>query len=151
MLERLLKSPLLHIIILTFIAFIYLQNEHPSFLPFSLGSFNIPIIFALLLILWGGLVFVFNSRYPNKKISFNQVLPIELREEDEGHRWITYRACRKVYIYYYFALPICIFLSIRFSNVTYLPIFLFILLGIGQYIIYWTEVRKLHQVDEDSI
>ncbi|HDX9591458.1 TPA: hypothetical protein ROX98_004563 [Bacillus pseudomycoides] len=150
MLERLLKSPLLHIITLAFIGFIYLQKEYPTLLPSFLDSFNVPILFSFFLIFWVILTFVFNSRYPNKKITFSQVIPIELREEDEGHRWITYRACRKVYIYYYFALPICIFLSIRFSYLTHLSIFLFILLGIGQYIIYWTEIRKLHQFDENN-
>jgi hypothetical protein len=52
MLERLLKSPLLHVIILIFIGFIFLQERHPSFLKGPLDGISIPLVFSIFLLAW---------------------------------------------------------------------------------------------------
>jgi len=70
-------------------------------------------------------------------------IPYELKEEDEGHQHITCRACRKVYIYYYFAILIAIVLVTILKDIQWIPVLILALLGLGQYFAFWTENRKL--------
>lgn len=100
--------------------------------------------FAFFTIIYLGLLVYHNYKNPHRKISIFTYIPYEFKEEDEGHQYITYRACRKVYIYYYFAIPLAIALLAVFNNFQWMPIFLLVGLGLGQYITYWSEIRKLH-------
>lgn len=54
-------------------------------------------------------------RHPARKIPFFHYIPVEFREEDEGLQWVTYRACRKTYIFLYSAVPAGL-LAITLSN-----------------------------------
>ncbi len=140
MIERFLRSPFtmgLFLIGVGFIAFGMLteKNGYP-FLFMIIG-------FALLAITYWGLIIYYNYQSPDKKIPIFTYIPYEPKEEDEGHQYITYRACRKVYIYYYFAIPFAIVLIAIFRDIEWLPVFLLVGLGLGQYFTYWSEIKKL--------
>ncbi|QTD39415.1 hypothetical protein [Sporosarcina sp. Te-1] len=93
-----------------------------AFIPLSLGvvyigvqegwryTMIIPFLYILFLILSIILVIVHNKRYPEDKMQLWTLVPYELREEDEGLQYYTYRATRKVYIFFAHALPFSILL-----------------------------------------
>lgn len=102
------------------------------------------VFFAPVLILL--IPYLYNRKHPEDRISLKRVfLPWEFHEIDEGQKWITYNACRNVYIYYSFALPISIVLYTFFRNTSYTPILLIGLLGTGQYLVYWITIKKLNR------
>ena len=83
-----------------------------------------------------------NREHPDQRISTYTLRPAEYLEEDEGMTYITRKAAQKVYSYFSVALPVLAVIAIT----TDLPR-LFIILGIllialGQYGIYYADVRK---------
>lgn len=104
--------------------------------------------FALLIIIYFGLMIYYNHKHPDRKIPIITHIPYEFKEEDEGHQYITYRACRKVYIYYYFTIPLAIVFVSNFKDIEWIPVFVLTLLGLGQYFIYWSEIKKLRDLDD---
>lgn len=143
MLEKIVKSPISSALILISLGYLLLQQTAKEQLPVTIVQMGIwpALIFPLL---WVVLLIIHNLRAPNKKAKANHFFPPELREEDEGHQWITYKACRKVYIFYYFALPGAILAITIIQSIPYFPLLVLVLLGVGQHLIYWSEIRKLH-------
>ncbi|AGL00747.1 hypothetical protein [Desulfoscipio gibsoniae] len=142
MIERFLRSPFTMCLFLVGMGLIYafgIVTERRGY-PFLF----IVIGFALFTVTYFGLMLYYNYKYPTRKIPIFTYIPYELKEEDEGHQYFTYRACRKVYIYYYFAIPISIGLIIVFREIEWMPVFLLVALGLGQYFTYWSEIKKLN-------
>ena len=67
---------------------------------------------------------------------------MELREEDEGMQWLTFKATRKVYIFFAFAIPTGIALTAYLHHIPYVPIILLIGMGVVQYLIYWFQMKR---------
>lgn len=122
MLERFLRSPLVPIIILVGLggAFV-VKQEHLQYRPLiTWPLFTFIIIYFLLIV-------IHNRRNKDRKIKLYTFVPYELREEDEGMQWITFKACRKIYIFYYFAIPVGILLAVFFAeSVPYFTIWLLV-------------------------
>lgn len=102
--------------------------------------------------LWRILLYLYNRKNPENKVksfginSFG-VIPPEFREMDEGQQWVTFKACRNVYIYYSFALPVTALICFVFSHNNLVPLLSIGVLGIGQYIVYWlTTIYLLKRV-----
>ncbi|UHA72236.1 hypothetical protein [Paenibacillus sp. 481] len=135
-LSKMISSPLFTIIYLVTIGAFILLMQSQNFVQQS------P---ALLMILRGLLIVFAIAMIAScwKRPLSHFFLPLEFREEDEGQQWITYRACRKVYIYYYVAIPVAIIISLLFSHVNFVPLLVLFALAIGQFFVYWLEIRKL--------
>jgi len=69
-----------------------------------------------------------------------------IKEMDEGQQWVTYRACRNVYIFFTIGIPlgifICAFGILIPSKSMLLPVTVLFMLGLGQIITYWVTTRK---------
>jgi hypothetical protein len=145
MLQRILRSPFIPMILfLLIIVFLVLSlmgsqtnQQQLARLPFWILMF--------LTFLWSILIRVHNRRYPENRINALGFIPSEFREVDEGQQWVTFRACRNVYIYYTFALPVVAGACFLFSHYDYVPLLSIGILGMGQYIVYWLTIRKLNQ------
>jgi hypothetical protein len=144
MLPRLVRSPLTPLVMfLGLIGFVFSVVEDAK--SHSSLVFSAALLLGVIFPLWVILVLFHNKKYPRQKVSLNSLLPPELREMDEGERWVTFNACRNVYIYYTFALPISTAFCIWFPDFPYLALSLIGVLGVGQYIVYWLTIRKLNQ------
>lgn len=111
----------------------------------SLEGFPLKYIFIGIVILWIILTYIYNHKNQEEKFNLFTLLPTEFREDDEGMKWITLRACKKVYIYYSFAIPLGIGLILYFSNWDITPFVVLIGLGLGQYLVYWMEIKKTYE------
>lgn len=141
--ERFLRSPFTMSVFLIGLAAIYSVSivlEQQNYM-----TTTIFIAYAFFVIIYFGTMVYFNRKYPDRKIRILTFIPYELKEEDEGQQYITYRACRKVYIYYYFAIPAAIVAVALFRKAELLPVITLTVLGIGQYFIFWSEVKKLYE------
>jgi hypothetical protein len=107
----------------------------PSWMIINPMVLGIPLLFIIALIPF------YNKRNPNEPIK-PSIIPMELREEDEGMQWITFKATRKVYIFYAFSIPFGIALTAYLNHITYFPIVLLVVMGVSQYIIYWSHMKK---------
>ncbi|MFM1652285.1 hypothetical protein ACI7RC_09305 [Brevibacillus sp. B_LB10_24] len=144
MLPRLVRSPFIPLVMFVgLIGFVFTVAEDAR--AQSSLVFFAALLLAAVFLLWVILVLQHNKKHPRQKVSLNSLLPPELREMDEGERWITFNACRNVYIYYTFALPISTSFCILFPDFPYLALSLIGVLGVGQYIVYWLTIRKLNQ------
>ena len=138
LLERFLRSPIIMIVFLFFVGFIYVGiqegwSDNLLFYPF--------IIFILF---YFGLMLIHNKKHPEKPIKWTSFIPYELREEDEGMQWITFKATRRVYIFYAFAIPLGILLITIFQElIPYFAIWLLVSFGAIQYLIYWFGTKKV--------
>ncbi|WP_138420919.1 hypothetical protein [Aquibacillus sediminis] len=142
MIERFLRSPFTVSVFLIGLAVIYTVGSQ---MPDRNGLFLLVSgLYGVFVVVYFGLIIYFNRKYPNRRIRIMTYIPYELKEEDEGHQYVTYRACRKVYIYYYFAIPVALVILILFNEIRLLPIFLLTGLGLGQYFIFWSEIKKLN-------
>lgn len=107
---------------------------------------NLFLMFTLAMtVLWTILIVINNSKNPKEQIDSSGIIPSEFREMDEGQQWITFKACRNVYVYYSFALPVAAAVCglLRWYPLLSIPVIA--LLGIGQYIVYWFTIRMLNQ------
>ena len=113
MIKQVLRSPLIGASIFVLII---------AFLLFSL--MNTQVILAKLCFdfsdgyfLWLILTRIYNRKNPHDKIRLFGFIPSEFREIDEGQQWVTYKACRNVYIYYSIALPVTQGFAFSFLNI----------------------------------
>ncbi|WP_240377922.1 hypothetical protein [Bacillus piscicola] len=140
--ERFLRSPYTMSVFLIGLALIYstsslMKQQNDLFIVISMA-------YAIFVAFYFGLMVYYNYKFPERKIRILTFIPYELKEEDEGHQYVTYRACRKVYIYYYFAIPAAIVVLVLFKEFELLPVIVLTALGIGQYFIFWSEVKQLY-------
>lgn len=100
---------------------------------------------AGVLVLWAVLVIIHNRKYPKDRINIWLNMS-EIREVDEGQQWVTFKACRNVYIYYSICLPLAAF-ALMFIPFNYVNILItFGLLGLGQYLVYGLTSWKYSRV-----
>lgn len=145
MLHKLLRSPFIpmfsYLLIIGFLLISLMGSQnHQSLVRVSL------LILTAFSIVWISLILLNNQKNPQHKIKSWGVIPPEFREMDEGQQWVTYKACRSVYIYYSYALPLIAGLSFALFKIKFMPLLLLGVLGIGQYIVYWMSIRKLNRV-----
>ncbi|MED0958270.1 hypothetical protein [Bacillus paramycoides] len=148
MIEKWLRLPLFQIILLILVGLIILEkNDSLTFSNFIHPSLLI-YVFITVFIIWIILMKLYNRTNPYQKFNIFTLMPTELREDDEGLRWITFQACRNVYIYYSLAIPIGIGLISYFNEVKFISLLILVILGLGQYIIYWLEIKKIYEPTE---
>ncbi len=144
MLKHILRSPfipmsLFGLIVLLFV--LSLMNTQVVLVRLCLA------ILMLLTFLWFVLIKVYNRRNADNKIEAFGLIPPEFCEMDEGQQWVTYKACRNVYIYYSFALPVTAGIIFLFSDHVLVPLICIGVLGVGQYTVYWfTTIRVLNRI-----
>lgn|SRR5690625_2071768 len=144
MLEKILRSPfmMMSILIMLGVVFVGVSEGWP------IQTYYLP--FIGLLVIYYSLLFYHNKQHPERKIKVFTLTPYELKEDDEGLQYITFRAMRKVYIFYSFAIPIGILLVFIFQwFISYITIWILVALGVFQYFIYWWEIRKAFTEEED--
>src|SRR5699024_2664446 len=113
----------------------------------ALSVFLIP--FLLLSIIYFLLIAYHNKLHPKRKMSLFSFIPYELREDDEGLQYLTFKAMRKVYIFYYIAIPVGILLISIFENlIPHFSMWLLVAFGVIQYFIYWLGIR--HVIKEED-
>ncbi|MGF2616204.1 hypothetical protein FZC84_00315 [Rossellomorea vietnamensis] len=139
MLKRTYQSPLFNCLLIFCFGLIMIGEHYtahiPSWLIIDPMVLGIPILIIIAIIPF------YNRMNPEDKIK-PSVIPMELREEDEGLQWLTFNATRKVYIFYAFAIPFGIALTAYFNDVPYFSIILLAVMGIVQYLIYWLQMKK---------
>jgi hypothetical protein len=113
----------------------YYSTHIPTWLIIDPMVLGIPILIILAVIPF------YNRRNPHNPVK-PSIIPMELREEDEGMQWITFKATRNVYIFYAFAIPLAIALTAYLNRIPYFPILLLIVMGVAQYLIYWFQLKK---------
>lgn len=140
MLRAILRSPLFPISLLIFII---------TFLLLSLMNTQVLLakicfwVFTILTFVWAVLIKYYNQKNPGDKIKSTGNIPPEFREMDEGQQWVTFKACRNVYIYYSFAIPVIAIICFVFVQNIFVPLLSIGVLGLGQYIVYWTTTFRL--------
>lgn len=142
--KHILRSPLigtsLFVLIIAFLLFSLMDTQ----VVIARLCFGILVMFTFL---WFVLTKHYNRKNPDDKIKLFGFIPSEFREIDEGQQWVTYKACRNVYIYYSFALPITAGVCFLFSHNILIPLICIGLLGLGQYIVYWlTTILIFHRI-----
>lgn len=144
MLRHILRTPLipmgLFILLITFLT-LSLTNTLVVLTRLCFG------ILVLCTFLWLTFIKLYNRKNPDNQIKPFGLIPPEFREMDEGQQWVTYKACRSVYIYYSFALPIIAGVCFLFSGHVLIPLIGIGIVGVGQYIVYWlTTIRVLNRI-----
>jgi hypothetical protein len=143
MLSKMARSPfwslvfIFELVIFYFLITLIEQQPLKSVLTSILG-----LIIFVSFIIWILSIRAYNKQNPTKKISMLSVIPVEFRDDDEGMEWLTNRATRKVYVFFYNALPAAFILLIFFPQVEWLPIMIILLLAICQFLIFWLEIKK---------
>lgn len=144
MLKHILRSPFIPMSLFVLIIAFLLLSLTNTLVGLARLCFGILVLCTFL---WLTLIKLYNRKNPNNKIKPLGLIPPEFREMDEGQQWVTYKACRNVYIYYSFGLPITAGICFLFSNHNLAPLISIGLLGVGQYIVYWlTTIRVLNRV-----
>lgn len=138
-LKRTFQSPLFNVVLILGLGIIMIGNyysEHvPAWLKIDPMVLGIPILIMI------AVIPLYNKRNPEDPIK-PQIIPMEMREEDEGMQWLTFKATRKVYIFFALSIPVAIALTAYFNHIPYLPIILFIVMGVAQYLIYWFQMKR---------
>ncbi|WP_309119442.1 hypothetical protein [Paenibacillus sp.] len=144
MLQRIVRSPFVPaFFLLIVIGFLVLSLLAPKVDP-SLLRLGLLILTAVTAI-WTALIFLYNRRHPKHRVKALGFVPAEFRETDEGHQWVTFKACRNVYIYYTLALPAAAGACFVFADYRLTALVGIGALGLGQYLVYWLTIRKLNQ------
>src|SRR5699024_7807937 len=104
MTEKILRSPFMMMLILIMVGVVFVGASEDW--PFEL--YYLP--FVIIMVIYFILLFYHNKKHPDQRIRVFTIVPYELREEDEGMQYITFKAMRKVYIFYAFTIPLGIFL-----------------------------------------
>ncbi|MGM0845663.1 MAG: hypothetical protein ACQEUT_11850 [Bacillota bacterium] len=139
MLKRTYQSPLFNCLLILCFGLIMIGEHYAAHVPAWL--IIDPMVLGIPILIIIAIIPIYNRRYPDDKIK-PSVIPMELREEDEGMQWLTFKATRKVYIFYAFAIPVGIALISYFNKVPYFSIILLAVMGIAQYLIYWVQMKK---------
>lgn len=139
MLKKMYQSPLFNSFLILCFGLIMMGEHYSDYVP----SWIIidPMVLGIPILIIIAIIPFYNKRYPHDAVKAS-IIPMELREEDEGVQWITFKATRKVYIFYTFAIPIGIALTAYLNHIVYFPIILLAVMGTLQYIIYWTSMNK---------
>lgn len=139
MLKKIFHSPIFNVVLILGLGVIMLGNyyseEVPAWLNIDPLVLGIPIL-ALL-----SAIPIYNLKNPKNKIK-PTLMPMEFKEEDEGLQWITYKATRKVYIFFASSLPVAIALTAYLNHIPYFPVILLTGMGAIQYIIFWYEHKN---------
>lgn len=106
------------------------------------------LVLVFYLVLFSRNIAKHNRRMPKHKITVFSWKPQEYMEDDELFQEVTKRATKKVYSYFVLAIPLLAGLSIGFQIGTIGMVIGLLLLSIGQYLIYYTEIRKYVRIDE---
>ncbi|HSP22793.1 MAG TPA: hypothetical protein VLQ20_10780 [Planococcus sp. (in: firmicutes)] len=83
-----------------------------------------------------------NKKNPKQRISPFSIRPPEYLEQDEGMTYITRKAAQKVYTFITWSLPILAGFAIGTPMPRVFIIWGILLIALGQYWIYFSEVRK---------
>lgn len=110
------------------------------------GVVLLVFVFYLALFTWN--VAKHNKRMPKHKINVFSLKPQEYMEDDELFQEVTKRATKKVYTYFVLSIPLFAGLSLGLQVGTIGMVMGLLLLSMGQYLIYYTEIRKYVGVDE---
>ena len=102
----------------------------------------IMLIFIICFLLFYWRIVQHNKRMPKHKIEFFSWKPQEYMDDDELFQEVTKRATKKVYTYFVCSIPILAGLSIMYQLGTVWMVLGLLILSIGQYVIYYTEIRK---------
>ncbi|WP_379129234.1 hypothetical protein [Paenibacillus sp. sgz500958] len=140
MLERLVRSPLFAIFTMLWVttsAILALTNIDINKLWFTPGT-----VYFILWIVWIVLEGKFERKNPAKSNIRKLWMPREFKELDEGQQWVTYKACRNVYIFFSVGIPFGIFACVCTIYSPFVPIVVLFLLGAGQLLTYWITTRK---------
>ncbi|WP_170007876.1 hypothetical protein [Bacillus fonticola] len=107
------------------------------------------IILLFLLAVWYGAATFHNFRHPTDRVPLI-LLPPELREEDEGMKFFSYKACRAVYVYYFFSFPVLIVSALLFEMNRDVLLLSLLVLFLGQFLTYQLAVRNLLKGGDDD-
>lgn len=133
------QSPLFNIVLILGLGIIMIGNYYSEHVP---GWLTIdPMVLGIPILIMIAIIPLYNKRHPEEPIKAS-LIPMEMREEDEGMQWLTFRATRKVYIFFALSIPVAIALTAYFNHIPYLPIILFIFMGVAQYLIYWFQMKR---------
>ncbi|WP_026560403.1 hypothetical protein [Bacillus sp. J37] len=139
MLKSIYQSPIFNAVLLLVFGMIMLGNHYsddvPSWLNVDPLVLGIPILILILAIP------LHNMKNPKNKVK-PTLIPMEFKEQDEGLQWITYKATRKVYIFFASFLPIAIALTAYLNHIPYFPVILLTGMAIVQYLVFWLEHKK---------
>lgn len=139
MLKKTFQSPLFNIVLIFGLGIIMIGNHYSERVPAWL---NIdPMVLGIPILIMIAIIPLYNRRNPEDPIKAS-LIPMEMREEDEGMQWLTYKATRKVYIFFALSIPVAIALTAYFNHIPYLPIVLFIVMGVSQYLIFWIQMKR---------
>ncbi|MBT2757884.1 hypothetical protein J7E71_18525 [Mesobacillus foraminis] len=145
MLEKLIRSPivpmLLFILLVSFFAFSLYDPQDGKQI---LGRIFL-LLLAAITFTWYALVKKFNKKHPENRLRSAGLVPSEFLDIDEGQQWITFKACRNVYIFFSVGLPIAAGACFLFSGFVLAPFIVIGVLGVGQYLVYWLTIRKLNK------
>lgn len=83
-----------------------------------------------------------NRQNPSQKISPFSIRPPEYLEQDEGMTFITRKAAQKVYTYITWTLPLLVTVAIVLQLPRLIIIYGILAVALGQYLIYYFEIRK---------
>ncbi len=108
----------------------------------------IVLIFVAYFLLFYWLVVQHNKRMPKHKINLFSLKPQEYMEDDELFQEVTKRATKKVYSYFVWSIPLVAGLSIGFQAGTIGTVIGLLFLSMGQYFIYYKEIKKYTGADE---
>ncbi|TWT26328.1 hypothetical protein [Planomicrobium sp. CPCC 101110] len=106
---------------------------------FTLGSIMLYLVMLLIFFLQ---LRKHNREKPGQKISPFSIRPPEYLEQDEGMTYITRKASQKVYTFITWGLPALAAFAMLFSISKLLIIWGILFIALGQYWIYYREIRK---------
>lgn len=98
--------------------------------------------YLLMLVVFAWQLKKHNKQNPNQRISPISIRPPEYLEQDEGMTYITRKAAQKVYTFITWGLPLLAAFVIIIPMPRVFIIWGILLLALGQYWIYFREVRK---------
>ncbi len=139
MLKKIFQSPLFNCVLIAALGIIMLGEHYASDMPSWLTID--PMVLGVPILILIAIIPIYNKKNPKDKIK-PTLIPMEFKEEDEGLQWITFKATRKVYIFFATFIPIAIALIAYFNHIPYFSIILLIFMGVVQYILFWFELRK---------
>lgn len=148
MFTQMMRSPLLSaVLFLSTLGLFYLLKLMLSGELSTMTGRMYGALFAVPLgVLWVILVRAYNRRNPKDRINVWATVPFEIRSVDEGQQWISFMACRNVYIYYTSCLPIAAGASLFLPPDAIYTLVPFGLLGLGQFLVYALTMRKYSRV-----
>ncbi|WP_195694701.1 hypothetical protein [Priestia megaterium] len=145
MLQRIIRSPFIPMSMFLLIILCFTISTMDFYPNQSMLARMVFLSLIVITLCWTILAQLHNRKYPHDRINSLGLIPPEFQETDEGQQWITFKACRNVYVYYTYALPIVAGICFLFSTSRFIPLLSIGALGLGQYIVYWLTIRKLNQ------